>query len=106
MSLLEKALEKYAQPDTTASDQGLREILGDDWDEVSSDPAQLAAARFMVATAKQIEAGQIPEHFTNVTNCHFCGPVYVYPGFPPEAQSCPWCRNRYSGQSIPKANVF
>ena len=80
----------------------LKNLAGDDWDEISNDPAQLEAMKHMVRTAKQIEAGQVPEHFTNVTNCHFCGPVYVYPGFPLETQNCPWCRNRYSGLSIPR----
>ncbi len=80
----------------------LKNLAGDDWDEISNDPAQIEAMKHMVRTAKQIEAGQVPEHFTNVTNCRFCGPVYVYPGFPPETQSCPWCLNRHRNLPIPR----
>jgi len=102
MNLLEKALEKYADQDLEVTNRELKEILENDWREVSSDPAQLEAARYMVATAKKIEAGIVPEGYTEITHCKFCGPVFVYKGFPPETQSCPWCLNRRKGLPIPK----
>ena len=88
------------------TDHELREILEGDWEEVSNDPAQLEAARYLVATAQKIEAGIVPDGYTKVTNCKYCGPVFVYRSFPQtETQSCPWCRNRYKGLPIPKGKT-
>ena len=86
------------------ADRELRGLLEDDWIAVSSDPGQLQAARHIVATAKTIQAGVVPKHFNQVTNCSFCGPVFVYRGFPKNTQSCPWCRNRLKGLPIPRSD--
>lgn len=88
------------------TDQEIKKSLEDDWEEVSNDPDQLEAARYLVATAKKIEAGIVPDGYTKVTNCKYCGPVFVYESFPQsETQSCPWCRNRYKGLPIPKGKT-
>ena len=83
-------------------DDALREALEDDWDEVSNDPAQLEAARFLVAEAKQVSNGVIPDRYTQKTECKFCGPVFVYEGYPQPANNCPWCFNRIKGLPIPE----
>ena len=86
-------------------DNELRETLGDDWDEVSSNPAQLEAARFLVTEAKQVANGVIPERYTQITDCKYCGPVFVYEGYPQPANNCPWCFNRIKGLPIPKGKI-
>ena len=82
----------------------LKILAGDDWDEISNDPAQLEAMKHMVRTAKQIEAGQLPDHYTSTTTCKHCGPVPIWNGCPPEVLGCPWCFNRIKGLQIPKVN--
>ena len=102
MSLLEKALEKYAQPEQRVIERELRDALGDDWDEASSDPAQLEVARLWVAEAKQVASGIIPARYTQTSDCKYCGPVLVREGYPKNANNCPWCFNRLKGLQIPK----
>jgi len=82
----------------------LREFLGDDWDEIASDPAQLEAAERNSAEAKQMESGVVPDAFTQTTECKYCGPVYVPEGWPqPATHNCPWCMPRLKGLPIPGA---
>ncbi len=100
--MLEKALEKYAQPDLESSERELHVIAGDDWDEIRNDPAQLEAARYTVRTAKQIAAGEVPESYTSTTECLHCGPVSVWAGYPNPTTSCPWCMHRRRSLLIPK----
>ena len=105
MSLLEKALEKYAHHESEVSDQELREVLEDDLDEASNDPALLEAAMRRVTEAKQMERGVVPDAFTQTTDCKYCGPVYVPEGWPqPTANNCHWCMNRLKGLPIPTAS--
>ncbi len=104
MSLLEKALEKYAHHESEVSDQELREVLEDDLDKASNDPALLEAAMRWVTEAKQMERGVVPDAFTQTTDCKYCGPVYVPEGWPqPTTNNCPWCMNRLKGLPIPRA---
>lgn len=86
---------------TDSSDKELREVLGDDWDEVSNDPAQLEVARLWVTEAKQVADGIIPERYTQKSDCKYCGPVFVVEGYPLQANNCPWCFNRHKGLPIP-----
>lgn len=82
-------------------DDVLREALEDDWDEVSNDPAQLEVARLWVTEAKQVANGIIPEHYTQTSDCKYCGPVFVVEGYPLQANNCPWCFNRIKCLPIP-----
>ena len=82
----------------------LREAAGDDWDEISNDPAQLETFTLWVTEAKQIEKGVVPDRFTQATDCKFCGPVFVCEGYPQPANNCPWCMNRHKGLPIPGVN--
>ena len=86
------------------SDSDLARLYGDDWNEVRNDPVQLEEARHYIRTAKQVVAGQIPEHFTETTQCKHCGPVRVWPGYPNPTNGCPWCMNRRKGLPIPRGN--
>ena len=40
---------------------------------------------------KMRERGEVPPHYTAVTNCQRCGTVPVWPGCPSEVIACPWC---------------
>ena len=85
------------------TDQELREVLEDDLDKVSNDPALLEAAIRRVTEAKQMESGVVPDAFTQTTDCKYCGPVYVPEGWPqPATNNCPWCMNRLKGLPIPE----
>ena len=106
MSLLEKALQKYAKLETEVSDQELKEILENDWVKASNDAALLEIAKRSVIEAKQMERGVVPNAFTQTTDCKYCGPVYVPEGWPqPATNNCPWCLNRLKGLSIPKGQT-
>ena len=105
MSLVRKALEKYAQHDFTPDDNELRDIVDDDWEEISNDPAQLKVLRYTIKEAKQIRAGVVPDAYIAITDCRRCGSVYVWPGYPDPASSCPWCFNRVKGLPVPNAGA-
>ena len=83
----------------------LRLLAGDDWPEISADPAQLAAFKAAAAIAEQIQRGEVPEHYTATTECSRCGPVPIFPGAPTKVSGCPWCFNRRAGRPIPLAKV-
>lgn len=80
----------------------LQAELGDDWDEISSDPAQLAAAAELLRTDECRRAGHIPPHYTATTICKGCGPVSIFEGTTGHVSGCPWCYNRVNGLPIPR----
>ena len=80
----------------------IRQKAGDDWEEVSNDPAQLKAFADLVAISEMRERGVIPDHYTATTECIHCGPVPIFEGCPPHANGCPWCFNRIKGLPIPR----
>jgi len=102
MSLLDKALKKYAHHDLQPNDDEPREIVGDEWGGISSDPKQLEALRYTAQVVRQIRAGVRPEYWTANTECKHCGPVLIWEGCPPKLQGCPWCFNRIKGLPIPR----
>ncbi len=69
----------------------LRQAAGDDWDEVSNDPAQLVAFADSLAIVQIRESGSVPDHYNFVTNCRKCGDVPVYEGLPRAIEQCMWC---------------
>jgi len=83
------------------TEQELKEVLEDDWVEVSNDPAQLEAARYSMFVTRQVAAGQVPESFTAIIECHHCGKVPAWPGYPTPTNNCPWCLGRVAGRLIP-----
>ena len=120
MSLLDQALEKYAEipvqeakgPVVRSVDQlskelrdspdELREAAEDDWDEVSNDPAQLVAFADSLAIVQIRESGGVPDTYVSVTTCQKCGPVPIWPGCLPQVQGCVWCFNRLAGLPMPQ----
>ena len=80
----------------------LEEIAGADWPEVRDDPKQLQAFAHMVATRRLRERGEVPQHYTTITVCAGCGPVWLWPGAPDRVMACPWCFNRIAGRPIPR----
>jgi len=113
MSLLVQALEKYAAdvPILESVDKRSKELqerpdelqqeAGDDWDEVSNDPAQLVAFADSLAIVQIRERGIVPDHYTATTECIHCGPVPIFEGLPEKVNGCPWCFNRNKGLPMP-----
>jgi len=78
----------------------LRRAAGDDWSEVSDDPAQLVAFADSLAIVQIRESGRVPDHYNFVTNCRKCGDVPVYEGLPRAIEQCPWCMNGLTAPPI------
>ncbi len=111
MSLLDQALEKYAEvpvqeakgpvvqsvdkrsKELQESPEELRRAAEDDWSEVSNDPAQLVAFADSLAIVQIRESGGVPDTYVSVTTCQNCGEVPIWPGCPPMVKECPWCMN-------------
>ena len=79
----------------------IRKKAGDDWMEVSKDPAQLKAFGDWVAVSDMRERGIVPDHYSATAECRRCGPVPIFEGCPPEVLGCPWCFNRIKGLPMP-----
>ena len=47
------------------------------------------------------ERGIVPDHYTAITKCKYCGPVPIFDGLPEKVNGCPWCFNRIKGLPIP-----
>ena len=92
---------KNAKPALLVSLDKIREKAGDDWMEVSNDPAQLKAYADLVAITEMRERGIVPDHYTTTTECKHCGPVPIFEGLPNKVLGCPWCLNRPKGLPIP-----
>ena len=80
----------------------LEEIAGAEWPEVRDHPKQLEAFAHMVATRRLRELGEVPQHYSTVTRCDGCGPVWLWPGAPNRVMACPWCFNRFAGRPVPR----
>ena len=77
----------------------LREILEEDWQEFSSDPAKLKAAADLLMTQISRKRGVIPEYYTATVHCQNCN--QDVPHFPVDGDTvgaCVWCLN---GQAVP-----
>jgi len=114
MSLLRKALEKYtvAVPVIKSVDEWSMKLMehpgelkrqaGDDWEELSNNPAQLVAFADSLAMTQIRESRGVPDHYTATTECKHCGPVPIFEGLPDKVGGCPWCFNRIKGLPIPR----
>jgi hypothetical protein len=49
-----------------------------------------------------MDAGTVPEGYTQAAYCGGCGPVWLWPGAPSRVKACPWCFRRKAGQTIPR----
>ena len=77
----------------------LRKELGDDWQEVSQDPAQLKAAAESLLTIIMRKQGVVPAHYTATVHCQNCNQdVPHYPVVDDTVGACVWC---FNGQSVP-----
>ena len=82
----------------------IQALAGEDWHEIENDPEQIAAFAHACVTRHMRESGQVPPHYTQVSNCPFCGPVWMWPGAPEQLISCPWCLVRVTGVTFPQPN--
>ena len=92
---------KDEKPALLVSLDKIREKAGDDWMEVSKDPAQLKAFGDWVAVSDMRERGIVPDHYSATTECKRCGPVPIFEGLLNKILGCPWCFNRIKGLPIP-----
>ena len=72
----------------------LRAILGEDWEEISQDPAQLRAAADSLMTQISRKRGVTPDHYTATVHCETCN--QNVPHFPVDGDTvgaCVWCLN-------------
>ena len=95
---------KIEKPALLISLDQIREKAGDDWLAVANDPDQLRCFADMLAIEDMRQRGIVPDHYTAITECRYCGFVPIWSGCPPEILGCPWCFNRIKGLQIPKVN--
>lgn len=72
----------------------LRDELGEDWPEFSSDPAKLRAVADSLLTQISRKRGVTPAHYTATVHCDTCN--QDVPHFPLDANTvlaCVWCIN-------------
>jgi len=79
----------------------LRAEAGDDWLEIIADKSQFEAFAQTLLVTRMRERGEVPSHYTAVTECRFCGIVPIFEGCPHKVGGCPWCFNRVSGRPMP-----
>lgn len=56
----------------------------------------------MLQRSAHMDAGKVPEGYTQAARCHGCGPVWLWPESPARVIACPWCFPRKAGRSIPR----
>ncbi len=95
-----QSVDKRSKELRESPDQLQREA-GDDWAEVSGDPAKLIAFADLLATSRIRESGGIPDTYTAITECEHCGTVPIWEGCLPQVDGCPWCLNRHMGLPMP-----
>ena len=96
-----RSVDKLSKELLESSD-ALRREAGEDWDEISNDPAQLVAFADSLAIVQIRESGGIPDNYTAITTCRNCGDVPVYEGLPRAIEQCPWCMNGLTAPAIPR----
>jgi hypothetical protein len=63
-----------------------------------------AYLRALVRSAR-MDAGLIPDGYSQSVRCDGCGPVWLWPEAPERVKACPWCWNRKAGKRIPRPLV-
>ena len=79
----------------------LRDELGEDWQEFSSDPAKLKAAADSLMTIIMRKRGIVPAHYTATVHCENCN--QDVPHFPLDINTvlaCVWCINGLTAPPI------
>ena len=80
----------------------LRNVLGEDWQEFASDPAQLKAAADSLMTQISRKRSVTPAHYTATVHCETYN--QDVPHFPVNAntvRACVWCINGLTAPPIP-----
>jgi hypothetical protein len=80
----------------------LQELADEDWLELQDNPDLLDVFAHAVQTRRMRESGQRPAHYTQISICQHCGPVWLWEGAPEHVEGCPWCFNRVKGVSVPR----
>ena len=61
-----------------------------------------AAVRDSLEILETRSRGEVPSHYTSMTNCRQCGVVPIWEGCAAEVIGCPWCHNRREGWPMPE----
>ncbi len=80
----------------------LRNELGEDWKEFSSDPEQLKAAAESLMTIIMRKRGIVPDHYTVAVHCQNCNqdvPHFSVDG--DTVGACVWCLDGLTTPAIP-----
>jgi hypothetical protein len=72
----------------------------DDWHEGAISLGNLAAFARSLIQRREMDKGQVPEHYTERATCKQCGPVWLW--FGGEVLGCPWCWNRIANRPLPR----
>lgn len=106
--LRELALVDLCQDYPITPTEVLGRMTAQDIEDWESGIVTLEGLQSFIALLVDIDSrsrGEIPEHYTAVTRCRGCGPVWIYPGAPDEVAGCPWCWNRAAGKQVPGATI-
>lgn len=57
------------------------------------------------ACGEVMDAGSVPEAYTQASHCAGCGPVWLWRGAPTRLLACPWCFRRKAGKAFPRPAV-
>jgi len=79
-----------------------RQFTAREWAALQRHPDILEALKLAFELERQRRAGILPAHYSSMTTCHHCGPVWIWPGAPARALACPWCGHRADGLPIPR----
>lgn len=80
----------------------LRQAAGEDWPLIAGNEPMLSAFALALLHRRMRERGEVPPHYTSMTECRSCGPVPIFPGVPERVLSCPWCFVRLEGKQVPR----
>ena len=83
--------EKFARKLMDRGIDELRELAGDDWEELTENRGMMIVFASNVARRQIRDSGAIPDTYTATTDCKRCGLVPIHAGCPPIVDKCPWC---------------
>lgn len=75
------------------------------WQLAALDGAGVRAYARALSRSAEMDAGTIPEDYTQAALCEGCGPVWLWEGAPSRAKGCPWCFRRKAGRTFARPPV-
>lgn len=69
------------------------------------DGAEMRAYARALSRSATMDAGNVPDSYTQAALCEGCGPVWLWEGCPPRLKACPWCFRRKAGRAFQRPLV-